>query len=211
MFNDTSVFWEGAKSFHRQTKRFARQVPHVYFEILPPRFHVQPIFGIGKTTSEMEAVTEPLLVELKTKGVPYDTSTKESSTFYDLYVDLFGDEPVGSRGVLPWCFHPRWEVIECGTKLREKRMGFLLGKCGWFGLDLGIWLRAAARYCKLEDAPLVFLLGTSRKLTVQHDEQRATCQFFSKAPWALEPSIPYLSCLQVARSDIVIPWLAFPS
>ncbi|KAK6835171.1 isoamyl alcohol oxidase [Apiospora arundinis] len=105
MTNDSDVFWEGVKIFHSHTNSFVNNGLYAYFEIFPLRFHVQPIVGLGKTASEMDALVKPMLDELKERGVPHDTSTKEFSTFYDLYIDLFEDEPAGNSALTGgWTF-----------------------------------------------------------------------------------------------------------
>ncbi|KAK8030290.1 hypothetical protein PG990_000024 [Apiospora arundinis] len=105
MTNDTDVFWEGVRIFHSHTNSFVDNGLYAYFEVFPLRFHVQPIVGFGKTASEMDALVKPMLDELKERDVPYDTSTKEFSTFYDLYIDLFEDEPAGNSALTGgWTF-----------------------------------------------------------------------------------------------------------
>ncbi|KAI0891265.1 FAD-binding domain-containing protein [Annulohypoxylon nitens] len=97
--NDTNVFWDGVTTFHKYANAYVTAGLYVYFELMPQRLHIQPVLGVGKTSAEVEAILQPMFDELKEKGIPYDTTSKDFDSLYDLYVDLFEDETAGTSAL----------------------------------------------------------------------------------------------------------------
>lgn len=105
MTNSSDAFWEGVRTFHSHTNRLVDNELYAYFELSPMRLHVQPIVGVGKSAAELDALVQPLLDELEAQDIPYDSETKEFDTFFDLYLDLFEDEPAGQSSLTGgWAF-----------------------------------------------------------------------------------------------------------
>ncbi len=96
---DTNVWWNGLKTFHKYSNHFVDNGLYVYFELFPPSFRARPFVAIGKTAAELQSIAQPFLNELDAHGIPYEWSTKDFSTFYDLYVDLFESEGSGSSAL----------------------------------------------------------------------------------------------------------------
>ena len=105
MTNSSDAFWEGVRTFHGHANRFVDNELYAYFELGPLRLHVQPIVGVGKSAAELDALVQPLLDDLKAKDIPYDSRTEEFDTFFELYLDLFEDEPAGQSSLTGgWAF-----------------------------------------------------------------------------------------------------------
>lgn len=103
---DPDVWWNGTTAFHKWSNHFVDNGLYVYFELFPFTFRARPFVAIGKTANELTAIMQPFLDELAALGVPYDLSTKEFPTFYDLYVDLFENEAAGSSALTGgWMFN----------------------------------------------------------------------------------------------------------
>ncbi|KAI1391724.1 FAD-binding domain-containing protein [Hypoxylon trugodes] len=103
--NDTNLFWDGVKSFHKYSNDFVDAGLYGYFELMPQRLHIKPFVGIGKTAKETNAILQTMFDEFKAKGIPYDAESKEYDTWFDLYVDLFDDETAGTSALTGgWMF-----------------------------------------------------------------------------------------------------------
>ncbi|KAI2465269.1 FAD-binding domain-containing protein [Annulohypoxylon bovei var. microspora] len=103
--NDTNLFWDGVTSFHKYSNRFVAAGLYAYYELMPQRLHIQPFVGVGKTSSEVEAILQPMFDEFKAKAIPYETTSKDFDTLFDLYNDLFEDEAAGTSSLTAgWVF-----------------------------------------------------------------------------------------------------------
>lgn len=93
---DEDVFWEGVRIFHKYSNHFVDNGLYVYYELFPFTLRVLPFVAIGKTRDELDAITAPVLADLKAANVPHEYASKQFGSFYDLYIDLFEDEGAGA-------------------------------------------------------------------------------------------------------------------
>lgn len=89
------VFWKAVRAFHNMSNRFVRNHMFVYYELTPGRLNVQPILAPKMTAAQLDEFMVPLFEQFDADGVDYETETKEFTTFYDLYIDMFQDEAAG--------------------------------------------------------------------------------------------------------------------
>ncbi|KAI1103469.1 FAD-binding domain-containing protein [Jackrogersella minutella] len=148
--NDTDVFWDGVKSFHRYTNRFVEAGLYAYFEVRPQNLHIQPFVGVGKTCAEVEAILQPMFDEFKAKAIPYDTTSKDFDSLYDLYIDLFEDEVSGNPDLLGGWLFTHQDVAENSDGIVEafktvlsprddlKDQGFVIGHLWDAGLNMPV-------------------------------------------------------------------------
>ncbi|KAI2629340.1 FAD-binding domain-containing protein [Hypomontagnella submonticulosa] len=167
--NDTEVFWEGVKTFHKYSNRYVSAGLYAYFELMALRLHVQPIVGVGKTSKEMQALVQPMFDELKAKGIPYSTVSKEFDTLFDLYIDLFEEETAGTSALTGgWMFtHEDVEdnndgIIEAFKTVVSPRedlqnQGFLIGHLWDAGLNTKSNSATNPRFRKSTDFAIVAL------------------------------------------------------
>ncbi|KAI2613369.1 FAD-binding domain-containing protein [Hypoxylon sp. NC1633] len=148
--NDTGVFWDGVKTFHKYTNRFARAGLYAYFEIMPMRLHIQPIVGVGKTSAEMDVILEPMFDEFEAKGISYDTESKAFDTLFDLYIDLFEPEPAGTTSLTGGWMFTHEDVAEHSDDIVDafktvisprddlESQGFIIGHLWDAGLNMPV-------------------------------------------------------------------------
>ncbi|KAK3685229.1 hypothetical protein B0T22DRAFT_213381 [Podospora appendiculata] len=97
---NATLFWQGVTAFHGYSNHFVGKGLYVYYELVPGLvLHVQPILGIGKNATELQAILKPLFDDLNAMGLAYDTSSKSYSTFYELYNDMFETETAGQSAL----------------------------------------------------------------------------------------------------------------
>ncbi|KAI8963155.1 FAD-binding domain-containing protein [Daldinia sp. FL1419] len=168
--NDTDLFWEGVRSFHKYSNEIVAAGLYTYFELMPLRLHVQPIVGVGKTSAEVEAILKPVFDEFKAKGIPHDTASRDYGTLFDLYTDLFEDETAGTSALTGgWMFtHEDVEdnsdgIIEAFQTVLSprddlKNQGFIIGHLWDAGLNTPISNSATnPRFRKSTDFAIVGL------------------------------------------------------
>jgi len=112
---DEDVFWKGVSAFHDLSNHWVDHGIFAYFELMPFRFHVQPIVGPNMTAAQLEAVAKPMFDRLNAENVPYEAVTKEFPTFYDLYIDMFEDEMSGSSVVTGGWIFPKEDFVANAT------------------------------------------------------------------------------------------------
>ncbi|KAK3370591.1 hypothetical protein B0H63DRAFT_318484 [Podospora didyma] len=98
---NATLFWKAITAFTGYSNYFVDNGIYVYYELgtMGQNLHVQPFVGIGKTVAQLQAIVKPLFDDLKAIGVPYTTTTKTFSTFYDLYRDMFETEVAGQSAL----------------------------------------------------------------------------------------------------------------
>ncbi|KAI0835251.1 FAD-binding domain-containing protein [Hypoxylon sp. FL0890] len=148
--NNTDLFWDGVKSFHKYSNRFVAAGLYVYFELAPLRLHIQPFVGVGKTSTEMESILQPMFDEFKAKGIPYDTASKDFDTLFDLYMDLFEGETAGTSDLTGGWLFTHQDVEENNDGIIEafktvlspredlKDQGFIIGHLWDAGLNMPV-------------------------------------------------------------------------
>jgi hypothetical protein len=103
---DSDTWWKGVKTFHKWSNHFVDNGLYVYFELLPQTIRVKPWVAIGKTKAQLQVILKPFIDDLNAQGIPYEHTTHEYSTFYDLYIDLFEPEGAGSSALTGgWMFN----------------------------------------------------------------------------------------------------------
>jgi hypothetical protein len=90
------IVWKGVSIFHKHSNRLVDSGLYVYFEIFPLTLRVVPFVAIDKTKAQLDAITAPILAELKAANVPFEYKSKEFKRFFDLYTDMFEDEGAGA-------------------------------------------------------------------------------------------------------------------
>ena len=116
--NET-LFWEGVTTYHKYSNDFVESGLYVYFELMYMRLHVRPFVGVGKTLQEVQEILKPMFDELDQKGVPYDTSSEEFDTFFDLYTGLFEDEGAGTSALTGGWMFSHQDVAENNDQIIE--------------------------------------------------------------------------------------------
>ncbi|KAF2755342.1 isoamyl alcohol oxidase [Pseudovirgaria hyperparasitica] len=91
--NDSAVIWKGVEIFHSFANLYVDNGFFVYYELLGGSLHVQPFVAPNMDAAGIKAVLAPLFAALDAASIPYSTVTKDFSSVYDLYIDLFEDEP----------------------------------------------------------------------------------------------------------------------
>lgn len=110
--NDTDLFWKGVAAVHDLSNHWVDNGMFVYFELSTGRFHVQPIVGPNMTAAQITEVAKPMFKALDSQGVPYSTSTKAFSTFFDFYIDVFEDEGAGSGALVGGRIFSKQDIAE---------------------------------------------------------------------------------------------------
>lgn len=148
--SDVDVFWDGVKSFHNYTNELVSAGLYAYFEVMPLRLHIQPVLGIGKTSTEMQTILQPLFDEFKAKGIAYGTESKEFDTLFDLYTNLFEAEEAGTSALTGGRVFTHQDVEEHNDEIVEafktvisprddlKDQGFIIGHLWDAGLNMPI-------------------------------------------------------------------------
>jgi hypothetical protein len=114
---DENVIWEGVRIFHKHSNYLVDNGLYVYFEIWPQTLRVVPFLAIDKTKKQLDAITAPVLAELKAAKVPFEYTSKEYKRFFDLYLDLFEDEGAGAFSLTGgWMFSHK-DVKENNDKI----------------------------------------------------------------------------------------------
>lgn len=90
--NDTDLLWKGVEIFHSKANDYTDNGFFVYYELLGAGLHIQPFVAPGFDAAGLQEVLKPLFEELDAAGIPYSTVTKEFSSVFDLYIDMFEDE-----------------------------------------------------------------------------------------------------------------------
>jgi hypothetical protein len=116
---DPAVFWKGVEAFHAQANHFVDNGMFVYYVIRSGSLHVQPLYGPNMNSEKLLKVLKPLFDDLKAKGVPYSTSTKEFPTFYELYMDIFEPEGAGSDQLTGGRFMHRDDIAANNSGIME--------------------------------------------------------------------------------------------
>lgn len=116
--NET-LFWEGVRTYHKYSNDFVGAGLYVYFELMNLRLHVQPFVGVGKTVQELEEILQPMFDELDAKGVPYDTSSEQFDTLFELYTSLFEDEGAGTSALTGGWMFAHQDVAEHNDEIIE--------------------------------------------------------------------------------------------
>jgi hypothetical protein len=116
---DPEVFWKGVEAFHAQANHFVDNGMFVYWTLLPGALHVQPFYGPNMNSAKLLKVLKPLFDDLRSKGVPYTTLTKEFPTFYELYVDIFEPETAGSDQLTGGRFMNRDDITANNTGIMQ--------------------------------------------------------------------------------------------
>ena len=112
---DEDVFWKGVSAFHDLSNYWVDHGIFAYFELMPFRFHVQPIVGPNMTAAQLDEIAKPMFDRLNADNVPYEAVTKEYPTFYDLYIDMFEDEMSGSSVITGGRILPREDFVANAT------------------------------------------------------------------------------------------------
>lgn len=102
---DPDTFWEGVRLFHEHSNHFVDNGLYAYFELGALILRVVPFVAINQTKAQLDAITAPLLSALDNGSIPYEYTSKEYPTFFDLYTELFEDEPAGGYSLTGgWMF-----------------------------------------------------------------------------------------------------------
>ncbi|KAI9168085.1 FAD-linked oxidoreductase ZEB1 [Paramyrothecium foliicola] len=89
---DENIFWEGVSIFTKYSNYLIDNGLYVFYEIWPQTFFVEPFLAINQTGVQLDAILAPFLAELKAADVPFEYTSKDFQSVFDLYTDLFKDE-----------------------------------------------------------------------------------------------------------------------
>lgn len=116
---DLELYWKGVDAFHALANRYVENAMFVYYELLPLRLHVHPFVGPNMTAAQITEVVKPLFDKLDAEGVPYDTTTQEFPTFFDLYINVFEDEASGSDAITGGRIYTRTDMRKNATAVND--------------------------------------------------------------------------------------------
>lgn len=111
------LFWKGVAAFHNLANHYVENGMFVYYELSGNSLNVQPFVGPNMNKAKIEAVLKPLFDKLKSDGVQYTTSTREFSTFFDMYTAMFQDEGAGFSGLVGGRLFTKRDISENGDKI----------------------------------------------------------------------------------------------
>ncbi|EAU82898.1 FAD binding domain-containing protein [Coprinopsis cinerea okayama7 len=122
---DQELFWKGFSAFHNRANYWVDHGMYAYYELFPFTFRVQPFVAPNMNASQLATVLQPLYDELDAQGVPYESSIKDYSTFFDLYIDLFEDEQSGANVLIGGRIFTRQDIEEHGNDIVEAKKGIV--------------------------------------------------------------------------------------
>ena len=103
---DINKWWDSVETFHKWSNHFVDNGLYVYFEIFTFTLRARPFVAIGKTAAQLQAIAQPFLDELDAQNIPYEWTTKDFPTFFNLYTDLFEEEASGNSALTGgWLFN----------------------------------------------------------------------------------------------------------
>ena len=117
--NDSALFWQGFSAFHSLSNLYVDNGMFVYYELGELRLHVQPFVAPNMNAAKLKSTLAPLFKKLDALKIPYDTSTKEFKTFFDLYIDIFEDEPGGNNVQIGGRFFAKQDIDQYADKQVE--------------------------------------------------------------------------------------------
>lgn len=98
---DFAVQNKAFKLFHDRANYYTSHGMFVYFEYsVFTGLHIQPFVGPNMDAQKIKEVLKPLFDDLDANNIPYSTVTKEFNTFFEMYIDLFEDEPPNQQSVV---------------------------------------------------------------------------------------------------------------
>ena len=109
---DSELFWKAVEAFHELSNLYVDNGMFVYYELMELRLHIKPFVAPNMDAKKLKATLKPLFDRLDALAVPYDTSTKEFNTFFDLYTDLFDDEDAGGNVQIGGRFFTKRDIAE---------------------------------------------------------------------------------------------------
>ncbi|OAL49332.1 FAD-binding domain-containing protein [Pyrenochaeta sp. DS3sAY3a] len=100
------VFWAGVRKFWEMFPAFADAHTYSYFWIwqLPgniTQFQMTPFWAPGHTLASFDALVAPWFAHLRDLGIPFTPKTTRYDAFYPAYHESWGNETIGTAGVLP--------------------------------------------------------------------------------------------------------------
>lgn len=116
---DSALFWKAVDAFHGLANHYVDHGIFVYYELMELRLHIQPFVAPNMNAEQLRKVLKPLFEKLDALKVPYDTTTKEFNTFFDLYIDLFEDEKAGDNTIVGGRFFHRKDIENNQPALTE--------------------------------------------------------------------------------------------
>ena len=116
---DQDVLWEGIRIFHKYSNHLVDNGLYVYFKIFPFTFRVLPFMAIDSTKNQLDAITAPLLADLEAAQVPFEYASREFSSVYDLYIEMFEDEAAGAFGLTGGWMFSHQDVAENNDEIIE--------------------------------------------------------------------------------------------
>jgi hypothetical protein len=96
---DQTLFWKAVEIVHKRSNQYIDKNMFVYYELFPGRFHVYPWFAPGMTKAELVAFLKPVFDELDVAKVPYNSTSSEFPTFFELYTAVFENEQPGQNAI----------------------------------------------------------------------------------------------------------------
>jgi hypothetical protein len=119
--NDTALFSKAVRIFHNQANHYSNNGMFVYFEVGPgpQRLHVAPFVGPNMTETQLKEILEPLFSQLDAAKIPYDAYSRAFSTFFELYIDMFEDEPPNQQSVVGGRLFTQRDIEEHGDEIAD--------------------------------------------------------------------------------------------
>jgi hypothetical protein len=90
-----TLFWKAVEVVHAYSNTYVNNGMFAYFELFPGSFRVQPFAAPNKTKAEVDSILKPVFADLDAAKVPYNTTSTEYPTWFELYDKLFEDERPG--------------------------------------------------------------------------------------------------------------------
>ncbi|KAK4100117.1 putative isoamyl alcohol oxidase [Parathielavia hyrcaniae] len=94
--NPLETFYGAIDAFHAALPAMVEAGSMVVYYFTSTFFRIAPLTAYNKTAAEVEAIMEPLLTNLTSRGVTYTSNYSQSATYYKHYDRYFGPLPIGN-------------------------------------------------------------------------------------------------------------------
>lgn len=137
--NDTELFAKAVRIFHNLANHYSDNGMFVYFEMGPgpQRLHIAPFVGPNMDEVKLNQVLKPFFDQLNEYKIPYDTHTKAFPTFFELYIDMFEDEPPNGQSIVGGRLFTQQDITEHGNEIADALIYAAMPDPTQLGINVG--------------------------------------------------------------------------
>ncbi|EUC47542.1 hypothetical protein COCMIDRAFT_3492 [Bipolaris oryzae ATCC 44560] len=152
--NDTELFAKGVRIFHNLANHYSDNHMFVYFEIGPGpgRLHIAPFVGPNMDEAQLAKSLSPLYQQLDAAKVPYDAYTKAFPTFFEMYIDMFEDEPPNQQSIVGGRLFTQSDIASHGDEIADALIYAAMPEPTQLGFDVGHIVNPGRAYPKVDNA-----------------------------------------------------------